>query len=627
MPSSQGYRKVASEPVDPEPEVPSPSTNDTTMPSQQQQKSGAEPQTVVTGNPAGKIPATYSQQRLMPVDSDSVSSTLGEADQETAPHGGGGGGGTGGGIVGGPWGTDDEQSFTDSFTPRVSRRKAWFTVIVLCFVNLINYMDRFTIAGVLKDIQDDFQIGDDEGGLLQTAFVVFYMVFAPVFGYLGDRWSRKWIMALGVLLWSTTTLLGSFMTSYGWFITFRAMVGIGEASYSTIAPTIISDLFVGDLRSKMLALFYFAIPVGSGLGYIVGSETAKFFGSWAWALRVTPILGIVAVVLIALIRDPERGQSEGSHHMQATSYREDIKDIVRNPSFMLSTAGFTCVAFVAGALAWWGPKFIYLGLVSQPGNENITLNEVSFNFGAITMATGIIGVPLGSYLSQRYNRKYPRADAYICAIGLILSAPLLAGAMLTVNVNSTLAYVLIFFAELTLNLNWAIVADILLYVVVPTRRSTAEAFQILISHALGDAGSPYFVGKISEAIKRLLRLSAVGVAAVFPPDLTSYSQLAENVTISTSTTTTTTTTLSPLPQAADEDTASVQFRALQYALFSTSFVEIIGGVFFLLTAMYILRDRRNVERAVAESHTASASDNSTSSSRLDNSTSSSSVSE
>lgn len=597
------------------------------MPSQQKTVP-AEPQTVVTGNPAGgKIPATNSQQRLMPADSDSVSSSLDEADLEALPHEGVGDGG-GGGLrrhLPAHHGDDDGSAVTvsSSSTGRVSRT-AWFTVIVLCFVNLINYMDRFTIAGVLKDIQDEFQIGDDEGGLLQTAFVLSYMICAPIFGYLGDRYSRKWIMALGVLLWSTTTLLGSFMTSFGWFITFRAMVGIGEASYSTIAPTIISDLFVGDLRSKMLALFYFAIPVGSGLGYIVGSETAKFFGSWAFALRVTPILGIIAVALIALIRDPERGQSEGSHHMEATSYREDIKDIVRNPSFMLSTAGFTCVAFVAGALAWWGPKFIYLGLVSQPGNENITLNDVSFNFGAITMATGIIGVPLGSYLSQRYNRKYPRADAYICAIGLILSAPLLAGAMLTVNVNTTLAYVLVFFAELTLNLNWAIVADILLYVVVPTRRSTAEAFQILISHAFGDAGSPYFVGVISEAIKRLLRLSAVGVAAVFPPDLTSYSQLAENVTMtSTSTTTTsTTTTLAPLPHAADEDSASVQFRALQYALFSTSFVEIIGGVFFLLTAMYILRDRRNVERAVAESQAASSS-----AQRLDNSTSSSSVSD
>lgn len=78
------------------------------------------------------------------------------------------------------------------------------------------------------------------------------------------------------------------------------------------------------------------------------------------------------------------------------------------------------------------------------------------------MTTGIIGVPLGSYLSQRFNRKYPRADAYICALGLILSAPLLAGGMLTVTANTTLAYVLVFFGELALNLNWAIVADILL---------------------------------------------------------------------------------------------------------------------------------------------------------------------
>lgn len=107
---------------------------------------------------------------------------------------------------------------------------------------------------------------DSEGGLLQTVFVLSYMIFAPLFGYLGDRYSRIWIMAVGVALWSATTILGSFMNSFGWFMTFRALVGIGEASYSTIAPTIISDMFVRDVRSKMLALFYFAIPVGSGLG-------------------------------------------------------------------------------------------------------------------------------------------------------------------------------------------------------------------------------------------------------------------------------------------------------------------------------------------------------------------------
>lgn len=78
------------------------------------------------------------------------------------------------------------------------------------------------------------------------------------------------------------------------------------------------------------------------------------------------------------------------------------------------------------------------------------------------MLSGIIGVPLGSYLSQLYSKKYPRCDPLICAFGLILSAPLMSGAMLTVSSNSTLTYVLIFFAELTLNLNWAVVADILL---------------------------------------------------------------------------------------------------------------------------------------------------------------------
>lgn len=109
--------------------------------------------------------------------------------------------------------------------------------------------------------------------------------------------------------------------------------------------------------------------------YIVGSETARLAENWRWALRVTPILGIIAVILIMLIKEPERGESEGSHNLATTTYSEDIKDLVKNRSFMLSTAGFTCVAFVAGALAWWGPKFIYLGLRMQPGNENLTLNE------------------------------------------------------------------------------------------------------------------------------------------------------------------------------------------------------------------------------------------------------------
>ena len=179
-----------------------------------------------------------------------------------------------------------------------------------------------SLPGILSKIQAEFKIGDAEGGALQTAFVASYMIFAPIFGYTGDRHSRKLIMAFGVFLWTVFTIVGSFMQDYTTFLLCRAMVGIGEASYSTIAPTIISDMFVKNMRSKMLALFYFAIPVGSGLGYIVGSETAEAFGSWQWGLRATPIAGAAAVIaILVLMIDPPRGESEGHQDMVAQSYK------------------------------------------------------------------------------------------------------------------------------------------------------------------------------------------------------------------------------------------------------------------------------------------------------------------
>ncbi|XP_045477662.1 protein spinster isoform X3 [Harmonia axyridis] len=432
--------------------------------------------------------------------------------------------------------------------------REWIAIFILCFVNLINYMDRFTIAGILPDIEKHFSIDHKRGGLLQTVFVFTYMIFAPIFGYLGDRYSRKLIMTAGVFLWSLTTLAGSFMTNYWWFLLFRGLVGIGEASYSTIAPTIISDLFCGDMRSKMLALFYFAIPVGSGLGYIVGSETSKLMGSWEWALRVTPALGIMAVILVYyVLEDPVRGESEGSH-LEATTYKEDLVDIIKNRSFMLSTAGFTCVAFVAGALAWWGPTFIEMGLNLQQG-PTVDSESVAFTFGVVSMVSGIIAVPFGSYLAQRLRPYYSRIDAHICGSGLLISSPLVFIVLLTASYSSTLCYTFVFFAEFFLNLTWSIVADMLLYVVIPTRRSTAEGFQLLISHALGDAGSPYLIGVLSDGFK------------------SSMSSTSSN-------------------------NSTNEFKSLQYALFTTCFVEILGGFFFLLTAFYIVEDKRKVEKAI-----------------------------
>ncbi|XP_078063945.1 protein spinster homolog 1-like, partial [Mustelus asterias] len=118
----------------------------------------------------------------------------------------------------------------------------------------------------------------------------------------------------------------------------------------------------------MLSIFYFAIPVGSGLGYIVASKVADLSGDWHWALRVTPGLGLVAVLLLVfVVKEPQRGVLErgSERELVYTSWLADVKDLCSNYSFILSSLGFTAVAFVTGTLALWAPTYLFRAQVVQ----------------------------------------------------------------------------------------------------------------------------------------------------------------------------------------------------------------------------------------------------------------------
>uniref|UniRef100_A0A3Q1ELA3 Protein spinster homolog 1 n=1 Tax=Acanthochromis polyacanthus TaxID=80966 RepID=A0A3Q1ELA3_9TELE len=405
-------------------------------------------------------------------------------------------------------GPDDQPAVqTEESSSGVSRVRALLTVLILCYVNLLNYMDRFTVAGVLPDIEHYFGIDDEKSGLLQTVFICSYMFLAPVFGYLGDRYNRKFIMSSGITFWSVVTLASSYTPKeHFWALLLtRGLVGVGEASYSTIAPTIIADLYVKETRTNMLSIFYFAIPVGSGLGYIVGSQVSNVAKDWHWALRVTPALGLIAVLLLLfVVKEPKRGAVEArpEHQLHQTSWLVDLQDLSKN-----------------------------------------------LIFGAITCITGILGVFTGVQVSRQLRTRTPRADPLVCAAGLLLSAPFLYLAIVFAQASTVATYVFIFLGNTFLSMNWAIVADILLYVVVPTRRSTAEALQIVVSHLLGDAGSPYLIGVVSDSLRR-------------------------------------------------NDSFLWQFRSLQLSLLLCSFVAVVGGGFFLATALFIERDRERAENFV-----------------------------
>ncbi|XP_070699994.1 protein spinster homolog 3 [Pempheris klunzingeri] len=446
--------------------------------------------------------------------------------------------------------------------PAISPRRAYLAVAVLCYINLLNYMERYTIAGVLPKIQLFFDISDSTAALLQTVFICSFLLLAPLFGYLGDRYNRKYIMVGGLSMWLVTAAGSSFVTkSHFWLLMLlRALVGVGEASYSTIAPTIIGDLFTGAQRSAMICVFYIFIPVGSGLGYITGAGIATLTGDWHWALRFTPILGAVGLVLLLFFcPNPPRGAAEthGEGVTGQSTYLEDLKYLLKNKSYVWSSLGVTATAFLTGALAFWAPTFLSRARVTQglvqPCEKEPCDRTDSYVFGAVTVVTGILGGCLGTVLSRRLRDKVPNVDPLICAVGLLGSGPSLFIAIFVASASIHATYVFIFLGEMLIALNWAVMADILLYVVIPTRRSTAEALQITACHLLGDAWSPYLVGAISDALRRSKPASP-----------------------------------------------GWSFHSLKYSLLVCPFVGILGGLFFLMTALYIIEDKKAAQQLVEE---------------------------
>src|SRR5271154_5221170 len=181
---------------------------------------------------------------------------------------------------------------------------------ILAFINLFSYLDRYVVSGVLESLkQSNLGLTDTNLGSLMSGFLIVYTVLAPIFGALGDRRSRPRLIALGVACWSVATALSGFAFNFLSLFAARAAVGVGEAAYVTIAPSLLSDYFPVRQRGRVMAIFFCAIPVGSALGYVVGGLVDKHYG-WRMAFFVAGIPGLLLAALCLLLKDPPRGVQE-----------------------------------------------------------------------------------------------------------------------------------------------------------------------------------------------------------------------------------------------------------------------------------------------------------------------------
>src|SRR5438105_2446918 len=231
---------------------------------------------------------------------------------------------------------------------------ARLALLLLTALNFLNYIDRSVLFAVQPLVQAEFHRSDVQFGFLTTAFFICYMVAAPVVGLVADRYQRRAIIITGAVVWSLATMLTAVTYSFGALLLRHAIVGIGEATFVTIAPSFLADMFGEERRGRIFSLFYIAIPVGTALGYIIGGELGPRYG-WRSPFYVAGVPGMALGLAMLFIREPQRGACD---HVPETSERATLRGLAHNPAFWTATLGMALMTFALGGLSVWMPTFL-----------------------------------------------------------------------------------------------------------------------------------------------------------------------------------------------------------------------------------------------------------------------------
>jgi predicted MFS family arabinose efflux permease len=357
-------------------------------------------------------------------------------------------------------------------------------LVLLTALNLLNYIDRSVLNAVQPLIQSEFHVSDAQIGRLTTVFLIFYTLAAPFMGPLADRYSRRLIISLGAFAWSGATLLTAVTHSYDALLIRHTLVGVGEASFVTISPTVVADLFPESVRGRVLGFFYLAIPVGFALGYPIGGYFGTHYG-WRVPFLLAGFPGFVLGALVLLLPDPPRGQFDS---LKETPERRSVRGLVRNPAFLTATFGMAMMTFAQGGLLVWMPTFL-------SRMRGYTLLQANNLFGVILAIDGTIASLAGGWLGDRLLRRTRSAYYLVSAASMGLGIPVMMIALFNRGPAMVPGIAVAGFLLLlnTAPLNAAVINSVGGHI-----RATAIAVNLFVIHFLGDAFSPWLIGRVSD---------------------------------------------------------------------------------------------------------------------------------
>lgn len=314
---------------------------------------------------------------------------------------------------------------------------AWYVLFVLFLVYALNFIDRQIITILAPDIRRDLGLTQaDIGYLYGTAFGVFYALFGIPLGRLADSWQRVRLLTIGLSLWSIMTALSGFARSGTMLAAARIGVGVGEATASPTAYSLLSDWFPKRRRATALAIYSAGIYVGGGFSLFVGGKIVELWNAaypgggplglvgWQAAFLAVGLPGLVLALWVATLREPMRGQSEGlrapPHPAPFKAFFEELLAIIP-PFTLLGAARNGSKALVRNLIALLVIAAIVTGL--------ILLGEPPAQW---------ISVGIGAYAVYSWAAALRHRD--LPAWTLILGTPAFLAVVLAYGLNAFLAY-------------------------------------------------------------------------------------------------------------------------------------------------------------------------------------------
>lgn len=354
-------------------------------------------------------------------------------------------------------------------------------LIALALINFFNYVDRQVIFPLFDLIKQEFLVSDFQLGLLGTVFMFIHSLASLPFGVWADKYSRKTIIAGGVLFWSVASFASGLAGSFKSLLGIRSLVGVGEAAYAPAATAMITDNVPENFRAQAQGIFNAGLFMGGTLGAMIGGVIAFYFHSWRVAFFLVSVPGLALAWWSLRLKDV-RAQSPG-HNL---NFRSLLKNII----YIWILLGGILSTFATGAFVSWGIEFVIR-------YKGYNLRDASLVLGGTLMLAGVVGVFLGSLIADFLHEKYHFGRSIVVAASQVIAAPVLYWGISSPG-KSPVFFLSFFIGTMLLAFYYGPVTAVMHDVVPESLRATSFALYILVIHLLGDTLAPAIIGKISD---------------------------------------------------------------------------------------------------------------------------------